>query len=108
MAKKPTKRPGRVKSPQLARLEARLAKERERLREAEETLDAIRQGHVDALVVQGPAGEQVFTLKGADHRYRLLVETMTEGALLVANDGTIVYANAHFAEMLARPLETII
>ncbi|HWE29763.1 MAG TPA: hypothetical protein VHB97_17255, partial [Polyangia bacterium] len=36
---------------------------RERLREAEETLDAIRSGQVDALVVQGAAGDQVFTLR---------------------------------------------
>ncbi|HEY4059351.1 MAG TPA: ATP-binding protein [Kofleriaceae bacterium] len=80
-----------------------------RLQEAEETLEAIRTGQVDALVVQGPDGsDQVFTLKGADHRYRLLVETMTEGALLVAPDSTILYANQHFAELLGRPLETII
>ena len=79
-----------------------------RLREAEDTLDAIRQGHVDALVVQGPEGDQVFTLKGADHRYRQLVETMTEGALLVASDDTIVYANARFAELVGRPLETLV
>ena len=31
-----------------------------------------------------PVGEQVFTLEGADHRYRQLVETMNEGALLLA------------------------
>jgi signal transduction histidine kinase/CheY-like chemotaxis protein len=85
-----------------------IAELEKRLQEAEDTLDAIRLGHVDALVVQGPEGEQVFTLKGADHRYRLLVETMTEGALLVASDGTILYANSQFARLLDRPLETII
>ncbi len=75
----------------------------ERLREAEETLDAIRNGDVDALVVQGPAGEQVFTLKGADHRYRQLVETMNEGALLLSGDRTVVYANARFAALVGVP-----
>jgi PAS domain S-box-containing protein len=80
----------------------------ERLREAEETIDAIRNGHVDALVVQGPAGEQVFTLKGADHRYRQLVEAMNEGALLVAPDGTIIYGNARFAELVGVRLELMI
>ena len=80
----------------------------ERLREAEETLEAIRSGHVDALVVQGPAGEQVFTLKGADHRYRQLVETMNEGALLVDRSGMILYGNARFAELVGVPLEQMV
>jgi PAS domain S-box-containing protein len=80
----------------------------ERLREAEETLDAIRNGDVDALVVQGPAGDQVFTLKGADHRYRQLVETMNEGALLVDRDGMIVYCNARFAELVGVRLDHMI
>jgi PAS domain S-box-containing protein len=79
-----------------------------RLREAEETLDAIRMGHVDALVVQGPRGDQVFTLEGADHRFRQLVETMNEGALLVGGDGTIMYGNARFATMVGVPLERMI
>ena len=80
----------------------------DRLREAEETLEAIRGGHVDALVIQGPAGDQVFTLKGADHRYRQLVETMNEGALIVAGDGTIAYVNARFADLVGARLETMI
>ena len=87
---------------------ATVARLRDRLREAEDTLEAIRQGHVDALVVQGPDGDQVFTLRGADHRYRQLVETMTEGALLLAADATLVYANAAFADLVKRPLETLI
>ncbi|HSR96118.1 MAG TPA: ATP-binding protein [Kofleriaceae bacterium] len=79
-----------------------------RLREAEQTLDAIRSGHVDALVVQGPVGEQVFTLKGADHRYRQLVETMNEGALLVDRSGMILYGNARFAELVGVQLEQMV
>ena len=81
---------------------------RERLREAEDTLDAIRSGHVDALVVQGPGGDQVYTLKGADRRYRQLVETMNEGALIVDRDGMIIYANAHFAALVGAELDDMI
>ncbi|MEO8699349.1 MAG: ATP-binding protein [Kofleriaceae bacterium] len=80
----------------------------DRLQEAEETLEAIRSGQVDALVVQGPSGDQVFTLQGTDHRYRQLVETMNEGALMVCDDGTIAYANARFASLIAIPLEKMI
>ncbi len=80
----------------------------ERLREAEDTLEAIRGGHVDALVVQGPKGEQIFTLKGADRRFRQLVETMNEGALLLGPTGTIVYGNARFAQLVGVPMESVI
>ena len=37
-----------------------------RLQEAEETLEALRSGAVDALVVSSDEGEQVYTLQGAD------------------------------------------
>ena len=89
-------------------LRAKLAELRARLREAEGTLDAIRSGHVDALVVYGKAGEQIFTLKGADHSYRRMVETMSEGAATVGPDGTILYGNGRLAEMLETPLERLI
>ena len=79
-----------------------------RLDEAEETLLAIRSGEVDALVVSGVGGEHVFTLKGADHSYRMLIEDMNEGALTLSLDGVILYCNRRFAEMLKSPLEKVI
>lgn len=81
---------------------------RARLEEAEETLRAIRAGEVDALVVTRPEGEQVFTLKGADHSYQVLIEAMNEGAAVLMKDGTILYANRRFSEMLKVPLERLI
>jgi len=45
-----------------------------RLEEAEETLRAIRSGEVDALVVSGAQGDQVFTLKDATLPYQVLIE----------------------------------
>ncbi len=81
---------------------------RARLDEAEETLRAIRSGEVDALIVSGVGGEQVFTLKGADHSYRTLIEDMSEGALTLTAEGMILFANRHFAEMLKVPLEKLI
>jgi PAS domain S-box-containing protein len=80
---------------------------RSRLQDAEATIAAIRSGEVDALVINGPNGEQVFTLKGADHPYRVLVEGMNEGAITCTVDGTILYANKCFADMVARPLEKV-
>ena len=79
-----------------------------RLEEAEATLAAIRDGHVDALVVSSAEGPKVYALEGVDHRYRRLVETMSEGALLVSGAGVILYANAAFADMVEERLERVI
>jgi PAS domain S-box-containing protein len=81
---------------------------RARLEEAEETLAAIRGGEVDALVVSGPHGEQVYTLRGADHSYRVLLEDMNEGAATLLPDGTVLYCNKSLADMLMLPLEKVI
>ena len=81
---------------------------RRRLEEAEETLRAIRSGEVDALVVSGADGERVYTLQGADHPYRALIESMQQGAATLSNEGTVLYCNGRFAEMAARPQERVI
>ena len=85
-----------------------LAALRARVSEAEELLRAIGRGEVDAIVRQGPTGDQVFTLEGADRPYRMMVETMAEGALSLATDGVILYANTRFAELIGRDLDQII
>jgi PAS domain S-box-containing protein len=79
-----------------------------RLKEAEEVMFAIHQGEVDALVISGPKGDRVFTIEGADHAYRVLVETMNEGAVTLTSDGSILYCNSRFAEMVKTPLEKVI
>jgi PAS domain S-box-containing protein len=79
-----------------------------RLAEAEETLRAIHGGEVDALVVAGPTGHQVYTLRGEEHVYRILVESISEGALTLTLDGTIMYANKAVSEMSGIPLEHVI
>ena len=66
---------------------------RRKLDEATETLRAIRQGEVDAVVVNGPNGNQVYTLQTADHPYRVLVQQMNEGALMLSREGFILHAN---------------
>jgi PAS domain S-box-containing protein len=79
-----------------------------RLSAAEETLGAIRDGHVDAIVVPGPNGTQVFTLAGSDAAYRVFVERMKEGAVTVSADGTILYCNHSFSEIVACSLDHVI
>ena len=84
-------------------LRRELDETRLRLVEAEETLEAIRQGEADGFVIAGPQGPQVFTLQGALEPYRLLIEQMSEGALTLSRDGVILYANQTFAAMLQLP-----
>jgi len=88
-------------------LQARIVDLQDRLREAEETLSAIHRGEVDAVVVAGDEGDQVFTLQGADRPYRMLIEQMNEGAATLSTAGLILYCNARFAEMVRTPLEKI-
>ncbi|MBB6189337.1 PAS domain-containing sensor histidine kinase [Rhodanobacter sp. MP7CTX1] len=80
----------------------------DRLREAEETLDAIRNGEVDALVVGGPSGQQVYTLENADRPYRVLIEQMQEGAVTLSEDGVMLYCNQRFAALVGADRQTLI
>ena len=70
---------------------------RRELREARETLRAIRDGEVDAFVTQKRGAFRVETLVGADTPYRLLVESMGDGALTVSDGGVVLYCNRQFA-----------
>lgn len=81
---------------------------KEQLREAQETLEAIRRGEVDALVVNGTQGDQVYTLRGADYSARMLLQEMSEGAATLIPDGSILYCNKRFADMIGLPHEKVI
>jgi PAS domain S-box-containing protein len=91
---------------------AALARENEelrhQLREAEELIAAVRTGAVDALAIQGADGPRIFTLEGADHGYRTLIEQMNQGALLLSPEGTVLYCNGAMAELLRCPLEEVL
>ncbi len=94
--------------PDTEALRESLAELRSRLDEANETLDAIRNGEVDAVVVGGPSGQVVYTLENADRPYRVLVEQMKEGAVTLSGDGSILYCNHSFAELVGQRFEQII
>ncbi|MCL4195312.1 MAG: PAS domain-containing protein, partial [Thermoguttaceae bacterium] len=90
-----------------ARLQRELDDVRQRLAEAEELIAAIRAGAVDGLVVDGPAGDQVYLLHDADRPYRVFVEEMQQGALTLSADGTIYHCNRRMAEILRLPAERL-
>ena len=79
-----------------------------RMMAAEESLRAILTGEVDSLVVKTAQGDRVFTLSGADLPYRIMVETMNEGAVTMAADGTILFCNQRFADIVKGSMETVL
>jgi len=93
--------------PTYAELKEQNAELHARLLEAEETLRAISAGEVDAFVISTPLGPQIFALQSADHPYRLLVEEMQQAAVTTSLDGTILYCNRRFAEILGYPSDQL-
>lgn len=83
---------------------------RQRLQEAEDTLEAIRQGSVDALVIKDASSnqQQIFTLKSSDRSYRLLIESMSQAALTITQDGLISYCNIVCATLFNKKLSQVI
>jgi two-component system NarL family sensor kinase len=95
--KKKNSRHARPKNPFVSKLRRNTA-------EAEEIVLAIRRGGIDALVMQGTHGEKVVTLQGTEHPYRVLVESINDGAATLDADGTVLYANNRFAQILNIPV----
>jgi len=81
---------------------------RSRLIEFEEALTAIRNGEVDAIMVSGEKGEQVYSVSSAETPYRTFIEEMSEGAVTLTKEGLILYCNPRFAEIVQVPYEKVI
>ncbi len=78
------------------------------LTEVEEALIAIRNGEVDAIVISGKKGEQVYSISSAETPYRTFVEEMNEGAVTLSKEAIIIYCNLRFAELAGEPIERVI
>lgn len=78
------------------------------LEEANDAIDAIRNGQVDALIVKNEDGPQLYTLKSADQTYRVFIEQMNEGAVTLNREGLILYSNSRLAALVGKPLEHVI
>jgi PAS domain S-box-containing protein len=80
---------------------------RSQLSQAEDTINAIRNGEVDAIIVSGSSGEKVFSLASSETPYRMIIEEMDEGAVTVSSSGIILYSNLRFSEIVSTPPEQI-
>ncbi|MNX79744.1 Phytochrome-like protein cph1 [compost metagenome] len=81
---------------------------KQQLYESNSIVDAIKEGDVDALVVNTNGTPQLYSLETADYTYRLLIEKFRQGALSIAKNGLILYCNDFFAKLVNTPSEKII
>ena len=90
-------------------LQARIRELEMRLEESEETLEAIRRGDFDAVVIHADDDERhIYTLETADRPYRVLIEQIQEGAFTTTADGRLLYCNRRLAELLGERHERLI
>lgn len=87
--------------------DAVIADLRARLAEAEETLEAIRDGEVDALVVRTEESDQVFLIEGDGQSYRTFMEVMDTGASALDAEGNVLYANRNLLSLLSKSLADV-
>ena len=69
---------------------------------------AIKTGNIDALLVGAQHETRVYTEKTSDKAYRILIEKMHEGAIMLNDEGTVLYCNSFFAQMVRKPLQKVI
>lgn len=91
-----------------AQFEQEIEDLRQQLEEANDTIEAVRTGQVDALIVKDKTGHQIYTLKTADQTYRVFIEKMIEGAVTLDEKGIILYSNSRFASLMKQSLPKII
>lgn len=76
--------------------------------EANSIIDAIRDGSVDALVLNRDGKPNIYSLESADYTYRILIENLGEGALSISEDGLVLYCNDYFSKLIGIPAQKII
>lgn len=79
-----------------------------RLADAEAALAAVAAGAVDALASGHGAGAEIIALERADSFFVTLVTEMQEGTASLDSNGTLLYANPRFAELLGLPLSQVL
>ncbi|HZQ70798.1 MAG TPA: ATP-binding protein [Terriglobales bacterium] len=97
-----------TKTPSQRQLRAELKRLHARLAETEATMNAIRTGDVDGIVVEGPNGSRIFTLQSPEEPYRILAERMNEGAATLTCEGTILFCNQRLADMVGAASERLL
>jgi PAS domain S-box-containing protein len=78
------------------------------LSDANEVIDGIRNGNIDAVMITNNDIARILVSRTADLAYRKFIENMSEGVITLQNDGTILYGNSSFASLVDLPLGHVI
>jgi len=79
-----------------------------KLNEANEIIEGIKNGNIDAVFVTSSETAKILVSGSADLAYRKFIENMSEGVVTLHTDGIILYSNSSFARMVNFPLENVI
>lgn len=97
-----------MQDPSVNKLLAEIEELKAKLAEADQLIQAIKDGEVDAFAIGSDAAPEIYTLQTGDYAYRILIEEIGEGALNATEDGLIVYTNKTFYELVGLPYEKVI
>jgi two-component system, NarL family, sensor kinase len=78
------------------------------MNDADQIIEAIRSGCVDAFVVEEREGQTVYALETADLPYNALVQKMQQGAAMLNSDHRIMYCNPSLSALLGVPAEPLV
>ncbi len=78
------------------------------LMEAGSLVEAIRDGSIDAFILNKEGRSDIYALENIDYTYRILIEKFREGAISISEDGLILYCNDYFAQLLNIPINKLI
>ena len=81
---------------------------RRRLAKAERTLAAVRSAARTPSAMPVGRGGPGLDLQALERSYRVLLDAMKAGAVTLAVNGIVLYANPYFADMLRLPLDQVI
>ncbi|MBE8725950.1 sensor histidine kinase [Flavobacterium hungaricum] len=95
------------KNKNIESLHAEIASLREELQESNGMINAIRNGDIDALVLNKNGASEIYSLQTADYTFRLLIEKISQGALSISRDGLILFCNEHFALLVGSSCEKV-
>lgn len=81
---------------------------RSQLFEANSIIESIKEGEIDALIVNQNGKPEIYSLESADYTYRILIEKFGEGALSISDNGLILYCNDYFSKLIGNTASKII
>ncbi len=77
-----------------------------KLNEGEKQI-SFKNNDIDAMLVGKDEDVKILTRESADQIYRVFVEKMSQGAIIIHTDGTVLYSNKQFSDFVNVPLENV-